>query len=177
MHLPLIFVFAVSLVDAIDSEKVSVVPYSLIQSSILCDLRNAFNGGPDTSWNCANSVCGGWTGVACSSSGAVTSISISSKSILGSLPLSLGYLSSLVNLNLGSNSINGNIPSTLGYLYSLSYLSLYANRLTGTIPFSFSSMISLVYLNVAGLSSTTRGSLLGSIPFVIGSFSALTELI
>eukprot|EP01042_Synura_sphagnicola_P002768 gene2768-biopygen2991 len=149
-----------------------------VQSSILCDLRNAFNGGPDSSWNCVNAVCGAspWTGVGCSASSAVTSISLVSKSITGTLPFSLGLLTSLAYINLGANSIRGSIPFSLGGLTSLSYLSLYGNSLTGSIPASFAFLMSLVYLNVAGLSRTSPGNLGGSVPSFIGLYSALTTV-
>ena len=73
----------------------------------------------------------------------VTSIALSGLSLTGTIPSSIGSLTSLQYLKLKTNNLNGTIPSSIGSLTSLTTLDLQFNQLTGTIPSSFSNLISL----------------------------------
>ena len=58
----------------------------------------------------------------------VIEIDVSYLSLTGTLPSSIGYLSSLTVLNLGHNSQNGTIPNNIGYMTSLQLIELYYNQ-------------------------------------------------
>lgn len=97
-------------------------------------------------------------------------LNLSSCSITGSIPSSLGNLTRLKSLILSDNSLTGRMPSSLGQLSSLSVLNLSRNSLTGSIP---SSYMSLGNLTVLDLSSNF---LSGSILAYIGTLSGLQFL-
>ena len=85
----------------------------------------------------------------------------------GTIPSTIGGLTSLRDLYLLRNSLVGTIPSTMTALTSLQYLDLYSNSLVGTIPSAISGLTSLLYLDLAS------NSLVGNIP---STMSALTSL-
>lgn len=88
-------------------------------------------------------------------------LDLSSCSIRGVIPVSLGNLTNLRSLNLSANSLTGFIPASLGQLSSLSMLDLSQNSLTGSLPPSF---VSLENLSIFDLSSNfLAGSILPSI--------------
>ncbi len=64
----------------------------------------------------------------------VAELDLSSRSLTGSIPSSLGSLSRLTHLNLSSNSLTGEIPEEIGQLSDLVELRLSGNSLTGCIP-------------------------------------------
>ncbi|XP_004252832.1 probable LRR receptor-like serine/threonine-protein kinase At2g16250 [Solanum lycopersicum] len=97
-------------------------------------------------------------------------LDLSSSSILGSLPSSLGSLTNLDYMSLFNNSITGTIPLELGKLRSLRVLDLSWNSLTGEIP---SSVSNIMNLSVLDLSSNI---LSGKIPVEFGSFLGLKLL-
>nr|XP_025654504.1 probable leucine-rich repeat receptor-like protein kinase At1g35710 isoform X2 [Arachis hypogaea] len=75
---------------------------------------------------------------------------------IGTLPLSLGNLTNLVELDLHENSINGHIPNSIGQMQNLEKLDLSSNLLNGRIPSSLSNLtsISLLYLDTNNLEGT-----------------------
>lgn len=97
-------------------------------------------------------------------------LDLSSSSILGSLPTSLGSLSNLDFLSLFNNSITGTVPIELGKLSSLRVLNLSWNSLTGSIPSSFSDIVNLTSLDLSS------NFLSGPIPVEFGSFLGLKFL-
>lgn len=97
-------------------------------------------------------------------------LDLSSCSIFGSVPVSLGSLGELKSLNLSGNSITGAIPSALGELYSLSILDLSRNLITGSIPDAISALGNLTSLDLSS------NSLEGAIPSQLGSLSRLRSL-
>ncbi|RCV38979.1 hypothetical protein SETIT_8G186000v2 [Setaria italica] len=70
-------------------------------------------------------------------------------SITGVIPQEFGNLSSLKTLDLGKNNLNGSIPDTLGRLPKLEILDLSQNHLSGSIPSSFINLQSLNNINLA----------------------------
>ncbi|KAK9108857.1 hypothetical protein Sjap_016917 [Stephania japonica] len=121
-------------------------------------------------------------------------LDLSSCSITGPIPSSLGNLANLSVLDLSRNRINGVIPSTLGMLSRLLVLDLSKNSLTGSIPLSFSSINKLTLLDLSSNSLSRsippslgtlsnlqflnlfNNSLAGSIPVQLGGLSRLVEI-
>ena len=66
----------------------------------------------------------------------MTKLLLSSESLSGSIPSSLGSLFELTHLNLSNNSLTGDIPRELEWLHNLEELRLSGNSLTGCIPLS-----------------------------------------
>ncbi|XP_009784605.1 probable LRR receptor-like serine/threonine-protein kinase At2g16250 [Nicotiana sylvestris] len=97
-------------------------------------------------------------------------LDLSSSSILGSLPPSLGSMIKLTSLSLSSNSITGTIPTEFGKLSSLKVLNLSGNSLTGSIPSSYSDIGNLTVLDLSS------NLLSGPIPIEFGSFHDLKFL-
>ena len=151
------------------------------QDTVLCDFVAATNIADlgYTGWSCLNrlpvtDICGSsyrdsWSSVTCTD-GKVISISMYASSLSGTLPSSLGQLTSLTFLYISYTKIYGTIPSTFGGLSKLVYLYLYENKLTGTIPSSLQSMKSLSYLYLS------YNLLSGSIPSSLCNMTSLYEL-
>lgn len=114
--------------------------------------------------------------------------------INGAIPLTLGNLSSVIELYLSDNNITGVVPPSLGQLVRLSVLDLSRNLLTGSIPATFSDLRNLTLLDMstnflsgaipAGIATLSRlqllnlsaNSLSSSIPAQLGDLSGLVEL-
>lgn len=97
-------------------------------------------------------------------------LDLSSCSVSGVVPFTLGNLTSLRTLNLSQNSLTSLVPSSLGQLSNLSELDLSRNSLTGTLPPSFSSLKNLLTLDVSS------NYLTGPIPPGVGTLSKLIHL-
>uniref|UniRef100_A0A453AGS8 non-specific serine/threonine protein kinase n=1 Tax=Aegilops tauschii subsp. strangulata TaxID=200361 RepID=A0A453AGS8_AEGTS len=90
----------------------------------------------------------------------------------GSIPPSLGNVSSLSSIFLGQNRLSGLIPETLSHITKLLELDLSFNSLSGSVPSSIYNMTSLRYFSVGS------NTLVGQIPSHIGySLSNLQLLI
>lgn len=97
-------------------------------------------------------------------------LDLSSCSIYGPLPSSIGNLSRLRSLHLSNNSIAGTMPTALGKLLPLSVLDLSRNLLTGQIPREIASLMNLSKLDLSS------NFLSGGIPLEFGSLSSLEHL-
>ncbi|CAN7026714.1 unnamed protein product [Brassica rapa subsp. trilocularis] len=86
-----------------------------------------------TNWNSSDEDACSWNGVTCKEL-KVVSLSIPRKNLYGSLPSSLGFLSSLRHLNLRSNRLHGSLPTQLFELQGLQSLVLYGNSFDGSVP-------------------------------------------
>ncbi|CAM0907885.1 unnamed protein product [Alopecurus aequalis] len=80
----------------------------------------------------------------------------------GSIPTSIGNVSSLTSILLGQNKLSGLIPETLGHVTKLLELDLSFNRLSGNVPLSLYNMTSLEYFSMGS------NGLVGQIPSNIG---------
>ncbi|XP_073365543.1 uncharacterized protein [Aegilops tauschii subsp. strangulata] len=80
----------------------------------------------------------------------------------GSIPPSLGNVSSLTSILLGQNRLSGLIPETLSHITKLLELDLSSNSLSGSVPLSLYNMTSLKYFSVGS------NALVGQIPSQIG---------
>ncbi|KAL5577443.1 hypothetical protein UlMin_019142 [Ulmus minor] len=78
----------------------------------------------------------------------LVSLDLSSNSLVGILPESLGNLKNLRHLILSGNSFSGSIPTSIGSLSSLMVLDLSYNKMNGTIPQSFGQLSKLVVVNL-----------------------------
>ena len=124
-------------------------------------------------WKCIQNIpktdpCA-WNGVLCDGL-VINNIILSYKSLSGTIPTSIGMISSLQILLLLGNSLYGRIPSSIGFLSSLQSLSLSLNQLSGIIPSSIGLMTSLRFL------SLSHNHLSSSIPSSIGLMSSLNHL-
>ncbi|XP_008236898.1 PREDICTED: probable LRR receptor-like serine/threonine-protein kinase At2g16250 [Prunus mume] len=97
-------------------------------------------------------------------------LDLTSCSVLGPIPLSLGNSSNLTGLYLSHNNLTGTIPASLSQLSRLSVFNLSRNRLTGSIPTSFGNLRNLSVLDISG------NYLSGSIPLGIGTLMKLQYL-
>ncbi|CAN4112365.1 unnamed protein product [Withania somnifera] len=97
-------------------------------------------------------------------------LDLRSCSINGSIPPTLGNLTSLVTLNLSNNDLIGQVPPSLGQLPRLSTLDLSRNKLAGVIPDTF------VFLKNLTLLDMSSNFFNGAIPSEIGNFLQLKSL-
>jgi Leucine-rich repeat (LRR) protein len=159
--------------DTLDTTRGGTIT---ITDSVMCDLVLSTSLGSNldvNGWRCGGGLplsdtCN-WTGVTCESSN-VVSININSTSISGTLPASIGDMTSLTSLQFGTNELSGNIPTEIGKLTNLVILSLYNNKLNGTIPTSIGDMINLQWLDLS------YNNITGSIPYEIGELTLLEVL-
>ncbi|KAG5229935.1 receptor protein [Salix suchowensis] len=108
-------------------------------------------------------------------------LSIPMNDIQGQIPAEIGaYFPRLEFLMMSDNGFDGSIPSSLGSMSSLKLLDLSNNNLTGSIASSLGSMSSLHLLDLSNNSLTARilsnNSLQGHIPGWIGNMSSLEFL-
>ena len=75
-------------------------------------------------------------------------MNLSSNSLRGEIPNSLGNLVNLESLGLFENTLYGEIPSELGQLVQLKELVLANNKLGGEIPQEFGQLASLKVLQL-----------------------------
>lgn len=145
---------------------------SITQCESLLRLFDSTNGATWTTknnWKVTSNPCVGWTGVTCVSTN-ITSISLPTNNLTGTLPTELGNLTSLTTLNLSGNSISGPIPPQIGRLTSLTTLNLSNNQLDGVIPMTIGNNTNLSVLNLS------LNQLDGQIPSSIGRLSTLDQL-
>ncbi|CAL9168866.1 leucine-rich repeat receptor protein kinase HPCA1 [Musa acuminata AAA Group] len=127
-----------------------------------------------SNWRSSDPCGDNWVGISCNDESRVTSISLSSlglkgtltgdiqyltelqaldlsynKGLTGGLPSSIGSLSKLVNLILVGCSFSGEIPPEIGSLSLLTFLSLNSNSFTGSIPSSIGNLSNLYWLDLA----------------------------
>ena len=106
----------------------------------------------------------------CDSTGALTNLDLGSQWLTGTIPQSLGVLTTLNTLVLSSNLFTGTIPATLGNLTGLTYLSVAVNTLPGSIPSTLGSLTALQRLEM------DFNNISGSLPSTLGSLTALQHM-
>ena len=89
-----------------------------------------------TSWTPDSDPCspGSFDGVACDGNRRVANISLQGMGLTGTIPPSIGLLTSLTGLYLHFNSLTGQIPKDISNLPFLADLYLNVNNLSGEIP-------------------------------------------
>ncbi|KAK7855922.1 putative leucine-rich repeat receptor-like protein kinase [Quercus suber] len=93
------------------------------------------------------------------------------KGLTGTLPRSIGSLKKLLNLILVGCSFSGPIPDTIGSLEQLLYLSLNSNQFSGQIPPSIGNLSNLLWLDL------TDNQLDGPVPVSNGSTPVILDRI
>ncbi|XP_021901644.1 leucine-rich repeat receptor-like serine/threonine-protein kinase BAM3 [Carica papaya] len=97
-------------------------------------------------------------------------LNLSNNRLSGSLPASIGNLSSLQTLLLTANSFTGEIPSEIGQLKSLNKLDMSMNNFSGRIPPEMGNCLQLTYLDLS------RNQLSGPLPVQISQIHILNYL-
>ena len=142
-------------------------------SLALVALYNATDGDNwtnNTNWLVPGQALSSWFGVTANAGGEVTSLSLFSNNLTGTIPPEIGNLESLWNLNLTNNDLSGEIPAEIGNLSGLQNLGLMSNQLSGEIPTEIGNLESLWNLNLA------INDLSGGIPAEIGNLENLQNL-
>ncbi|CAN6821150.1 unnamed protein product [Brassica oleracea] len=133
-----------------------------------------------------------WFGVSLKS---LRVLDLSSCSVTGIIPVTLGNLATLRSLNLSCNGLTGSVPSSFGGLLSISEIDLSANYLTGPIPPGVGLLSKLMYLNLSSNSFSSSippelgdlvdlvvldlsiNSLSGSVPKELGKLTNLRKMV
>lgn len=134
----------------------------------LYDATNGEGWANKTSWKTDADV-EFWYGVTVAN-GHVTELDLAGNQLMGSIPSSIGNLTSLLKLDLCLNRLSGTIPTTIGNLTSLTSLDLTGNELSGTIPDEIGALSALTSLYMG------RNHLSGSIPSSLGGLSNIEFL-
>ncbi|XP_039134373.1 putative receptor-like protein kinase At3g47110 [Dioscorea cayenensis subsp. rotundata] len=90
--------------------------------------------------------------------------------IFGSIPKSIGQLTSLTLLNVSQNLISGAIPEEISKLSELQKLLLSGNQFQGSIPAALGSLTKLINLDLSD------NSLAGAIPSTFSNYQSLQSL-
>ncbi|XP_031404127.1 probable leucine-rich repeat receptor-like serine/threonine-protein kinase At3g14840 isoform X1 [Punica granatum] len=101
----------------------------------------------------------------------VTSISLKSQSLQGTLPPDFVKLPYIQNIDLSRNYLSGSLPPQWGALQNIVNISLLGNRLTGPIPKEFGNMSTLLSLVVE------MNHLSGELPQELGKLRQIQRLL
>ncbi|CAN6994359.1 unnamed protein product [Brassica oleracea var. botrytis] len=124
-----------------------------------------------SSWNAAASNPCKWVGIKCNARGQVSEIQLQVMDFQSPLPATdLRRLKSLSSLSLTSVNLTGSIPKELGDLPELEVLDLADNSLSGEIPVEIFKLKKLKTL------SLNTNNLEGVIPSELGNLTSLVEL-
>ena len=81
-------------------------------------------------WTGTDACVGPWNGIACTS-GAPTSLDLTSFGLTGTLPAAVSQLSAFTSISFTGNSFSGSLPTSWSALTQLSQLLIATNQLTG----------------------------------------------
>ncbi|CAN0863432.1 Receptor-like protein EIX2 [Linum grandiflorum] len=96
------------------------------------------------------------------------SLRIQNNSLTGEIPLSLGNCTSIVSIDLGDNKLEGNIPKWIGERLSrLAILNLRGNKFMGYVPEK------LCHLQLLQILNLSHNYLFGNLPECVANFSAM----
>ena len=156
-----------SLEDTIENDFNSIgLPH---ECAVLLADRDTLAGTATLNWS-ADTPVAEWDGVKLGETpNRVTRIVLHNEGLNGTVPVSLGRLTRLIDLDLSNNELTGEIPGELGDLYFLRVLNLRTNRLTGPIPDDLGRLRNLRVLNLHS------NNLSGGIPDLSG-ITGLVEL-
>ncbi|KAJ6843060.1 receptor kinase-like protein Xa21 [Iris pallida] len=151
----------------LSSNSTDLLPLLSFKASITMDPSKAL-----ASWNQTIHPCQ-WQGVVCAARkhpNRVTSLSLDSLNLAGSLSPSIANLSFLQVLQLGGNQLQGQVPQSFTYLTHLKHLNLSFNSLVGEIPAGLANCSSLLYLDLS------NNQLEGAIPVALSGLPKLLQL-
>ncbi len=149
---------------AVDQSEIPVA-----ECQALVDLYNDTDGDNWTdNANWGNATPSTWSGVGVAG-GVVTQLIRNNNNLVGTIPTSIGNITSATTLQLRDNSLTGPIPSTVGNLVNVTLLSLFGNQLSGTLPVELGDMTALQEIRL------NDNLLTGSIPTQLGNLSNLTQ--
>ena len=111
-----------------------------------------------------NTVCE-WKGITCDTAGNINIVAVNNEGLEGTLPTTLGQLTTLTELYLSSNAFTGSIPLQLVGLPKIKTLDLSLNKLDGALPLPFSSSIETLHLGHNALSGRIVNSTFESAAF------------
>src|SRR5450755_1157933 len=154
------FTICLFILTGILSTKTSHAQATNFQDSLaLVDIYNSTNG---SNWTNNSGWLQGpvtnWFGVTLTGT-RLGGLALGRNNLVGTIPFTIGNLTSLTNLNLSFNRLTGGIPTALSNLQnSLIQLNLSNNQFSGTIPSGF---VNLINLNAFDLSAN---QLTGPIP-------------
>jgi len=143
------------------------------QKSILEELYESTNGTlwrTKTNWLVAGTSECNWYGVSCDAEGYVSRLSLSSNSLAGSIPSSIGQLPYLDQLYMSGNALSGSIPSEIGMLQSLRYIDVQFNSLSGSIPSEIGNLAQLYDLEL------DRNALTGTLPSELSKLASVAYI-
>lgn len=136
------------------------------EKQALIDFYNATNG---DNWNSTwelNQPVSEWEGVTLKND-KVTGITLLFNNAEGTIPSSIGNLTSLETLELSFNKISGELPATIGNLENLKVLAFNGNELTGTIPSTIGNLTQLKKLHLSS------NKLSGNIPSSVKNLKSI----
>ncbi len=163
-------------------KKISVFTFLLLWSGILLaqtnvqdsmalvDLYHATNGenwNDNTNWLQTN--VNRWSNIEVHN-GRVTHIYFRNNNMQGTIPVSIGDMTKLVQINFEMNNISGSLPPEIGNLTELRYLYIWHTNISGTIPKEIGKLTNLIHLHL------DKNNLTGTVPVEIGNLIKLEEL-
>ena len=104
------------------------------------------------------------------SPGSIDGLLLAKNNLVGTLPDSLGSLTTISVLLLNYNQLSGTLPATLGRLTSLTHFNIVVNMLSGTVPDSLGNLVNVVNFQLSG------NALSGTIPATFDNFAQVTYL-
>ena len=112
----------------------------------------------------------GTPGSNCDSLSRISTLSLSSNDLIGTIPDEIGLLSSLTFLDLSQNSINGTLPLPIWQLDNLEIMFVSGNSITGSFPSEINQLNRLAVL------STFNNAMTGTLPTELGDLRYLSEI-
>lgn len=124
----------------------------------------------------------------CNAAGVFDNLHLEKNELVGTLPESIGQLTTLTWLELDTNELEGTLPASMGSLTLVEYLRMSGNGLSGTIPASLGSLSRATFFRLGSnqLEGTVRcprvlralsaHSLAAQLPASFGSLSAVQIL-
>ena len=145
-------------------------PGLVADCTLLLGVKDTLRGTATLNWSADTSIAD-WTGITVSSTTQrVTGLTLTRKSLNGTIPAELAGLSKLENLQLSNNALTGPIPAELGTLSELYVLYLDDNALTGAIPAELGKLAKLRFLGLYD------NQLTGAIPSAFATLWKLQDL-